>query len=624
MAMAVVPVSSGNRLYDVRGAHVEQGGTRFSVGAPHAKAVTLVLTAFGREEHRLPMQRDEDGSWSVFTPLAKEGRTYRYHVDGYNGALVYRTDPFSTSIAQIDNRMESRVANVDSYVWGDKQWMDQRAVSNPLEQPLSIYELYPQCWKKQGGQSLNFRTLAPLLVDYCKKMHFSHVELYAILDNVGGWGYQVLNFFAPNHAQGGGSDFQFLVDQLHQNNIGVILDWIPAHYKHTWLDVSLHQFDGTNLFAAGYSEWGTAFFDFSKKEVREFLKSSLHYWLDKMHVDMIRVDAVSHMVYRGNKRYEPGIEFLKELNQSVKEDFPGVLMIAEDTTNFPHLLTPVARGGIGFDVKWNFHSSKQMCNFLKTPPQERPSHHEEKFMGHLRHLKWGDKVLFTYSHDEQCNRDYKNGYPVERDQTLFRLGTLQSPAEKFADMRNFFAWQVLSPHRGYLIHMGDEIGQKRSWDAGIWNPEGAIQWHLLDPAKEPDSAYHQGLQTCVSDLNKLYCSIDAFWKKGEQGFRLCTDHPVNNVIAYERSVKPTEGVLIVHNFSSGNWKKYDISLGNRSLFLSQGDKLEEIFNSNRVKYGGDDKHLNLALSVERGNDLFVSLELPPLSTLVFRKTLKRD
>ena len=623
MAMSTVPapVSSANRLYDVRGAHPEQGGTRFSVDAPNAKAVTLVLTAFGREEHRVPMQKREDGSWSVLTPLAKEGRTYRYHVRNCDGVLTYRTDPFSSSTARIDGRMESIVAHVDGYVWGDEHWMARRKASNPLEQPLAIYELYPQCWKKQEGRSLNFRTLAPQLVAYCKEMHFSHVELYAILDNVGGWGYQVLNFFAPNHVMGSGKDFQFFVDQLHQNNIGVILDWIPAHYNHHWLEASLHQFDGTNLFSTSYSEWNTAFFDFSKKEVREFLKASLHYWLDKMHVDMIRVDAVSHMVYRGNKRYEPGIEFLKELNRSVKEDFPGVLMIAEDTTHFPGLLTPVAKGGVGFDAKWNIHSGKQMCNFLKTPLQERSSHHEEKFMGHLRHLKWGDKVLFTYSHDEQSNRDWRNGYPIGRDQTLFRLGALQNLPEKFADMRNFFAWQVLSPHQGYLIHMGDEIGQKRSWDTGVWKPEGAIHWHLLDSTKEPDSAYHQGLQACVSDLNKLYCSVDAFWKKGEQGFRLCSDHAVNNVIAYERSVKQGEGVLVVHNFSGGKWKKYDVSLGGSSLFLSQGDKLEEIFNSNRVKYGGDDKHLNLPLSVEKSDSLFVRLELPPLSTLVFKKAL---
>lgn len=291
-------------LHESRGAHIGPDGTRFCVFAPNAKHVQLLLTASGHVEHTIPMHKKENGEWEVTTPLAPHGRTYRYYVEDANGMQRHRTDPFSFStLKNHRGTVESRVTSLSRHTWRDHHWTQQKTLSNPLEKPLSIYELYAESWMKRGGRPISYAEMADQLVAYCKKMHFSHVQIYGILDNRGAWGHQVDNYFAPNRRLGTAEDFQGFVDTMHQNEIGVILGWIPAHYKHDPHCETLHEFDGTNLYSSGHTEWDTHLFDFSKPEVRDFLMSNALYWIEKMHCDGINVDAVSHIVRRKGTRY---------------------------------------------------------------------------------------------------------------------------------------------------------------------------------------------------------------------------------------------------------------------------------------------------------------------------------
>lgn len=609
-------------LHESRGAHIGPDGTRFCVLAPNARQVTLLLAASGRVEHTIPMHKKENGEWEVTTPLAPHGRTYRYLVEDVKGIKRYRTDPFSFStLKNHRGTVESRVTSLSRHTWRDHHWTHQKRLSDPLKKPLSIYELYAESWMKRGGRPISYAEMADKLAAYCKKMHFTHAQIYGILDNRGAWGHQVDNYFAPNRRLGTAEDFQGFVDTMHQNGIGVILGWVPAHYKHSPHCETLHEFDGTNLYSSGLSEWDTHLFDFSKPEVRDFLMSNALYWIETMHCDGINVDAVSHIVRRNKKRYEPGIQFLKELSLMIRERAPGTLILGEDTTGFHNSTVPVEKGGLGLDLIWGMDPGGKMRAFLHTPYEMRPKHHSDKFMSYLHGHPRGQKLFITHSHDASANRNGNGGYPKSQDRTLYKYQHSAHLPEKFADMRNFFCWQVLAPSRGSMLHMGDEIGQRRSWDVGIGSETGSVEWNLLDPKKNPDHALHSGLQSCISDLNKLYQDRPAFWKTGEAGFRLCCDHPGNNVIAYERSSPGEKKVFVVHNFSIGHWSSYDLQFG-KADHLRALESLREIFNSNDPKYGGSGTHSNPSISITRrldGTPVHMTIAIPPLSTMVFEE-----
>ncbi len=620
-------------LYEHRGAHIQGNETTFCVYAPNAKSVTLVLTAYGYEEHKLKMEKSE-GTWNISTDKAPVGRSYRYLIEDAQGNCTYRTDPFSFSTVDCGGWAESKVSAVDQYTWSDSDWMQSRQTGNGLDRPWSVYELSAEFWMKEEGRPVSFKKLADELVAYCKYMHYTHVELYGLLDNLGNrpgdvdWGYKVHNYFAPNQRMGTIDDVQYLVDKLHQNHIGVILDWIPAHYRHLPKESTLHEFDGTDLFSAGPAEeWGTMFFDFSKDETKRLLKASVLYWLREVHVDAIRFDAISHIVKRFGKDLPPqgienpeGIAFLKDLNRSIAGLFPDVLKIAEDPNHFPQLTTPIDQGGLGFDLKWGIHEGQKMRWFLQTPPQHRAFHHYDKFMQHMYHFSEGEKSMITHSHDDMANRHLQENFPPQHDQTLYAIDTFSKLKKKFGDMRNFFAWQILSSNHGYLIHMNDDIGGTRSWDSAIWSKEGSVQRYLLDPTYE-NSAYHRGLQTWVSDLNALYAECPAFWKNKDHNFRLCSDHPTNNVIAYERSDADGQGVIVIHNFSDKGFEKYDISLGQNAKVEHIKD-LKTLLNSDDLKYGGKGKYPIEEVDIHRhSHEPYITVALAPLSTIVLKKVL---
>jgi 1,4-alpha-glucan branching enzyme len=329
------------------------------------------------------MVKTNEGLWKTVTDKAKPGQTYLYLIDDYHGKQMLRTDPVSFSVVNIPevNQVQSVVHDETVYQWGDQNWMRQRTRTDPLRSPLSIYEMQPKSWKSGTYQSLNFRQIATELATYCQKMGFTHVEMYGVLEHAhqGARGYQVANLFAPYRDSGRCDDLKYLIDHLHQHGIGVILDWIPAHFQHYHqshsFSMSVNEFDGTNLFASSSSPWGTLYFDFDKEETRRLLFASALYYIDRLHIDGIRFDAVSSMIRRKQTDIPGAISFLRELNHTIHTYYPGVVSIAEETEGYPNL-TKI----MGFDLKWNIGWSYDARSFLRTPYAERTQHWKQKIL----------------------------------------------------------------------------------------------------------------------------------------------------------------------------------------------------------------------------------------------------
>ena len=610
-------------LYQWRGAHPKEDGTRFQVFAPHARQASLILTAFGKEEHRILMERKNFGLFETHTPHAFPGRTYRYLIEDCLGRWNYRTDPFSFSVRNQEHAVESVVIDTESFLWNDAAWIEERSHKSVLHEPLSIYEVHVAFWKKQKGRTLSFRELAYSLVDYQKKIPFTHVQLYGVLDhkNDGSWGYQTDHFFAPNRRLGNADDFKFLVDLCHQHKIGVIIDWIPAHYKHEHdgdFSQSLHDYDGTHLFGSRPSCWGTILFDFNKDETKRLLLASALYWFEEMHVDGLRVDAVGPMIYRKKENQSSAIQFLKDLNSLVHEQYPGCVMIAEETEGFPQTTKPVIEGGLGFDMKLGIHMQHRMRNYFKTPYDQRgwEEHHYGKLLRNLDEIREDDQWMISHSHDDaaagesHCHSTIYNSIPT--------LDTWR----KFADMRLFHAWNLLTPGFGHGIHMGDEIGQKSPWNERLYAFEGAVEWNLLD--HDPDSSLHRGLQECVGDLNRLYRSKPAFWKHG-RGFQLISHYATNQVIGFHRFDYLGQRIAVLFNFSPTGYENYDFPLTPlcEDPDLSWIKEAKEIFNTDGVQYGGTGKFGNTWAFIVRdhlGTPTHFRFSFPPLSAVVFEET----
>lgn len=606
-------------LYEWRGSHPQEGGTSFQVFAPNAREVYLVLTAYGKEEHVIPMQQNVFGTWEVFSEEAHPGRTYRYRIQDPWYQWSFRTDPFGLSVLENDGVCESVVSSLNSYHWNDSNWMKARALSNPIKRPLSIYELNVELWKKQDGRTLSFRELAHQIVDYHRLLRFTHVELYGVIDNRHdySWGYQPNHFLAVNRRMGNADDFKYLVDQCHQTGIGVILDWIPAHYKQDHAgDISetLHYYDGTDHFGTEESAWGTVYFDFGKEETRRLLLASALYWLEKTHVDGLRVDAVGPMVQRFGDVKWSAVDFLKELNSVAHEQYPGILMIAEETSGFSRVTKPVWDGGLGFDVKTGIHLQKRTRHYFKTPYEERgwDEHHFGKMLLNLNETGQEERWMVAHSHDDAASgTDHQHG-------TLYRSIPTGDNWRRFADMRLFHAWNLLMPGVGHMIHMGDELGQIEAWNGRLHAREGAVEWHLLG------SFLHQALLTYVGDLNHLYSSKPAFWKHADWGYRPISHFAQNKVIGFHRLDYEGGRLALFFNFSPMSYTEYDFPVpsieDDPELGWIRGAR--EIFNSDGVQYGGSGNFGNQGLFIVRNETevpTHFRFALPPLSLLVFEE-----
>ncbi len=586
-------------LYKVLGANyrVEEGikGVLFSVWAPNALAVSLVGN-FNQWDGRINPMRSmgSSGIWELFVPGMQEESRYKFEVRTKEGKLQIKSDPFA-HFAENRPSNASVVANVDGYTWTDKAWMDKR--QGALNRPMNVYEVHLGSWRPEFS---TYRQLAVELGNYCVDMGFTHLELMPLMEHPldESWGYQVSGFYAVTSRFGSVSDFQYFVDHLHSLGIGVILDWVPAHFPTD--SFALIQFDGTPLFESGdpqkgfHPHWNTAIFDYGRKEVVNFLIGSALYWIEKMHIDGLRVDAVASMLYldygRNAGEWTPNadgsnynidaIEFIKHLNSIVHERNPGVLMIAEESTSFTGV---TSKDALGFDLKWNMGWMNDTLKYFSTDPVYRKTLQNELTFSLL--YSFSEKFLLPLSHDEV----------VHMKKSL--LAKMPGPDwQKFASVRLLYSYMIGHPGKK-LLFMGGEIGQ---WDE--WNCKGSLPWNLLQYNS------HHGLSECVKDLNHFYQKQPALWLDdfSWEGYEWVDFSDADQcIVSYLRKGANTT-LLFIHNFTPEYRENYRIP-------LKKGKRLQEVFNTDQEKYGGSGK-CNSPVKIEPG---FVTLSLAPLATMVF-------
>lgn len=592
------------KLYDVLGAHFckHQGvvGTKFAVFAPSAKAVCLVGD-FNYWDGRVnPMRATgSSGIFELFVPGVKPGEKYKFEIRTVEGQILLKTDPYANSY-ELRPLTAAVVADVNAYDWKDAEWMEKRGPRGPL----NIYEVHLGSWKKDKSGFSSYRKIAHELAKYCAEMGFSHVELLPILEHPldDSWGYQVTGFFAPTSRYGTVEDFQYFVDYMHQSGIGVILDWVPAHFPTD--SFALSSFDGTCLYEhqderqGFHPHWNTLIFNYGRHEVSNFLIASALFWLEKMHVDGLRVDAVASMLYLDYGREEgqwipniyggrenlEAISFLKHLNSILHERVPGILTFAEESTAFLGVTHPLSEGGLGFDFKWNMGWMHDTLRYFGKDPLFRAYHHQDLTFGLL--YAFSEKFLLAFSHDEVVHGKASLLSKMPGDDW-----------QKFASLRLLYSYQICQVGKK-LLFMGAELGV---WEE--WNFREELPWHLLQYER------HKQLSKCIQELNHFYHQNQALWEldDGPASFEWvdCSDNK-NAVISHLRKGKH-QILLCVHHFTPAYFERYFIPL--RGSF-----EIREVMNTDREEYGGSGK-VNSKITKVQGRGIEISLS--PLSTLIF-------
>jgi len=596
------------KIYEVLGAHVvdHQGcaGTKFAVWAPNARQVALVGD-FNHWDGRVNPMRSmgTSGIWELFVPGLQSGEKYKFEIRTPEGHIKIKTDPYGNQFELRPNNA-SVVTTWKNHQWKDKKWIDERVKRQQPAAPLNIYEVHLGSWRKQGGQFMNYRELAHELAGYCNEMGFTHIELLPIeehpLDE--SWGYQVTGFYAPTSRYGNFEDFQYFVDHLHQKKVGVILDWVPAHFPVDGF--SLEQFDGSYLYEHAdpkkgmHPHWNTLIFNYGRHEVVNFLLGSALFWLELMHIDGLRVDAVASMLYLdygrelgewipnlyGGRENLEAIEFIKHLNAIIHERVPGVLMCAEESTAFTGVTHDLKGGGLGFDLKWNMGWMNDTLRYFCTDPFFRHYHHNQLTFGLI--YAFSEKFLLPLSHDEVVHGKKSLLSKMPGDEW-----------QRFANLRLLLSYQICQPGKKVLF-MGGEIGM---WEE--WGVQQAIPWQITSYPT------HHGVQTMVKDLNHFYLANEPLWEYDfdHRGFEWIDlkDH-LNSVLSYLRK-SATSCLLCIHHFTPAYFPSYVIKVNNvRSL--------KEVFNSDRKEYGGSGK-VNMQPKVVVGES--IELQLAPLSTMIF-------
>jgi len=617
-------------LYNIFGTHLIKGdkgrviGTRFQTMAPHAQAVSVVIKGKHRDQV-FPMVQSANylGAWTIVLPEISEGVSYQYEITTQEGVIKRKADPFAFQTKK-GSPQYSVVSDPDYYVWNDKEWLCQRAESAKQPKALNIYEVHLASWKKKDGAYMNYKELAIDLAAYCLDMGFNYVELVGCIDhpNDESWGYQATNFFAPTSRHGSLKDFQYFVDFMHQNKIGVILDFVPYHFAtDEW---ALENYDGTKFFENSHyldgrapDGWRTRVFDLEKQDVRNFLISSAHFWVDKLHIDCLRVDAVAPIILPCKSQWQPnkkggnerlgGIQFLKDLNTSLHIAFPGVLTMAENSLSFTPDTVPVEQGGYGFDKKWNFPWLHDGIKYMKEDPKER----RKSYQWFLKRIE-GDVIpggISSFSHDE----------PVHCKGSLYNK-MHGDTSQKLANLRLHRSFQYLFPSDGILTFMGSEFGQQNEWDY-----KTQINWGTLnDPS-------HKKIQKLSAKLGHFYLSTPAFWEshhpdfldeKGKKNFSwLVSNHDNNAVFAYHRKNREGRQYAVIHNFSNQAYPHYVIP-------FSQPEKMKyliaakEVFNTDEVEFGGSGNYSNKEIVLKKNKDsnpIGFEIKLPALATVVIQE-----
>jgi 1,4-alpha-glucan branching enzyme len=611
------------RLYDRLGAHpgTEDGvaGTHFAVWAPSAERVFVIGDFNGWNKARHPLQPlHSSGVWTGFIPGVGKGECYKYHVvSRFHGYSVDKADPFAFR-AEMPPKTGSVVWGLE-YEWNDRKWMETRRQRNALTSPISIYEVHLGSWRRvleDGNRSLSYREAADQLVEYVKRMNYTHVEFMPLTEHpfFGSWGYQTTGFFAPTSRFGDPQDLMFLIDKLHQNGIGVILDWVPSHFPTD--EHGLAYFDGTHLYEhanpqQGYHpDWGSYIFNYDRHEVRSFLLSSALFWLDKYHADGLRVDAVASMLYLDYSR-KPGewvpnvyggrenlgaIAFLRKLNEEVYRTFPDVQTIAEESTAWPMVSRPVFLGGLGFGLKWDMGWMHDTLQYFGREPIHRRYHHGELMF----------RMVYAFSENFVM--------PLSHDEVVHGKGSIldRMPGDdwqKLANCRLLFGYQYGQPGKK-LLFMGMDIAQ---W--GQWNHDASVDWHLLDWDR------HAGMQRWVADLNRVYRDEPALHERDcdATGFTWADCHDAeSSTLAWIRRGTTTEDlILVVCNFTPVVREGYHVGVPRDGWWW-------EVLNSDASEYGGSgvgNYGVVQALPVPfHGYEWSVKLTLPPLSMVVLKNT----
>ncbi len=606
------------RIYQKLGAHLspKKDGVSFAVWAPNASAVYVMgdFNSWRRSSHPL-FPVGSSGIWEGFIPEAKEGSSYKYRIVSRDlNFEAEKADPVGFYF-EVPPKSASVVRDL-SYQWNDRNWLNSRAHRNSLESPISIYELHLGSWRKvpeENERSLSYREMAKILPEYLRKMNFTHVEILPVMEHpfYGSWGYQTLGYFAPTSRYGTPQDFMFLIDSLHQNGIGVILDWVPSHFATDGHGLGL--FDGTHLYEHSdprqgfHPDWGSYVFNYSRHEVRSFLLSSAMFWLDVYHADGLRVDAVASMLYldysRKNGDWIPNqyggcenldaISFLRTLNETAYLDHPGIQMFAEESTAWPMVSRPTSCGGLGFGYKWDMGWMHDSLHYFQKDPIHRRYHHNSLTFRML--YAWHENFVLPLSHDEIV---HGKGSLINQMAGDFW--------QKFANLRLLFADLYAQPGKK-LLFMGGEIAQ---WNE--WNHDHSLDWHLLQ-YKE-----HEGIRLWVQMLNKIYQEEPALHQNdcSPEGFEWidCADSAAS-VLSWKRKSKDGNIIIVVLNLTPVPRINYRIG-------APQSGYWKEILNSDAVEYGGSGMG-NLggvwAENIPFHNQPYsLNLTLPPLAALFFK------
>lgn len=611
------------RLYEKLGSHVitheGQQGVYFSVWAPNAQAVSVLgdFNQWNKTAHPLSIRWDSSGLWEGFIPGLERGTVYKYHVvSKYNNYRADKADPFA-----FHTELPPKTASVVwdfQYSWADQEWMKNRHQANSLKAPMATYEMHFGSWRRvieEGNRSLTYREAAQQLVQYITGMGFTHVEFLPMMEHpfYGSWGYQTLGYFAPTSRYGMPEDFMYLVDALHQNGIGVILDWVPSHFPS---DIhGLVYFDGTHLYEHAdpkkgfHPDWKSYIFDHGRKEVGAFLISSALFWLDKYHIDGLRVDAVASMLYLNYSRYDgewvpnryggkeniEAIEFLKELNKTVYACFPDVQMIAEESTAWSGVSRPLYAGGLGFGMKWNMGWMHDVLVYFSKDPIYRKYHHNDLTFSFL--YTFTENFVLSFSHDEVV---HGKGSLINR--------MPGDDWQKFANLRLLLGYMYAHPGKK-LLFMGGEIAQRSEW-----SHEKSLDWHLLQYAS------HQGVQKWTQDLNGLYKKEPSLFLHDFQtsGFQWIDggDWQKSIIIFMRQGDLADDKIVIICNFTPETRFGYRVGVPTQGLW-------KELLNSDGKEYGGSGQGNFGGKKTEvvksHGFAQSLSLTLPPLGILFLKK-----